>query len=111
LEQAALQVIEVMPVRKQWAQWILLLIFVLIAGFKLRPILLLSLQTGAGFALDVLYFLAYLFAVVMLPLMFFVLLKFGYSVFARPYVRAWHINRIRNKRQLKEALQRGRHEE
>src|ERR1700756_19571 len=100
-----------MPVRKQWAQWTVLLIFILIASLKLKPILLLSLQTGAGFALDVLYFLAYLFAVVMLPLMFFVLVKFGYSLFARPYVRVWHINRIRSKRQWKEVMRRGQRKE
>ncbi|HZU34174.1 MAG TPA: hypothetical protein VFB79_23900 [Candidatus Angelobacter sp.] len=101
-----------MPVRaKQWMQWALLLIFILIASLKLKPLLLLSLQTGAGLALSAIYFLAYLFAVIMLPLMFFVLLKFGYSVFARPYVRAWHINRIRGNRQWKELIQRSRKKE
>ena len=64
-----------------------------------------------GVALAVVYVLAYLFAVVMLPLMFFALMKFAYSVFLRPYVRAWHINRIRNARHLKEVIRRGRREE
>ena len=88
-----------------------MLSLILIAGFWLKPFLLSSLQTGAGFALDVVYFLAYLFAVVMLPLMFFALMSFGYRVFARPYVRVWHINRIRNQRHLKEVLRRGQKEE
>jgi hypothetical protein len=93
--------------KNRWTQWGILLVLVLVAGFLFRPFLISSLQTGASFALNVVYFLAYLFAIFMLPLMFFALMKFGYSVFARPFVRAWHINRIRNKRQLKEVLRRG----
>lgn len=61
-----------------------------------------------GLALRAVYFLAYVFAVVMLPLMLFALLRFAYSLFARPYLRAWHINRIRNARYLKEVVDRGR---
>lgn len=86
----------------------MLLILVVVAGFFFKSILISALQTGAGFALSVVYFLAYLFAIFMLPLMLFALLKFGYSVFARPYVRAWHINRIRSNKRLKEVMQRGR---
>ena|ERR1700742_3062783 len=97
--------------KKRWKQWTVLLILIVAAGFFFRPILISSLQTGASLALNTVYFLAYLFAIFMLPLMLFALLKFGYSVFARPFVRAWHINRIRNKRQLKEVLQRSRQEE
>jgi hypothetical protein len=46
----------------------------------------------------------------MLPLMLFALLKFAYSLFLRPYLRVWHINRIRNARYLKEVMRR-RHRE
>jgi hypothetical protein len=55
----------------------------------------------------VVYVLAYLFAVVMLPLMFYALMRFAYSVFLRPYLRAWHINRIRNNRYMKDVIRRG----
>jgi hypothetical protein len=65
-----------------------------------------ALRAGAGFAAGILYVLAYLFAVVMLPLMFFALMRFAYSLFLRPYLRVWHINRIRNARYMKEVLQR-----
>jgi hypothetical protein len=109
LEQTTQPPIELVPAhKKRWTPRLILLFLILIAGFWLKPFLLSSLQTGAGFALDLVYFLAYLFAVVMLPLMFFALMSFGYRVFARPYVRVWHINRIRNQRHLKEVIRRNR---
>lgn len=111
MEQTTPPLIEPVPARKKrWTPRIILLFLILIAGFWLRPFLLSALQTGAGFALDVVYFLAYLFAVVMLPLMFFALMGFAYRVFARPYVRVWHINRIRHGRHLKEVIRRSRKE-
>jgi hypothetical protein len=104
--------IERMLARKRWwAQRAILIVLIVVAMFVLRPYLLAPLRAGAGLVLGTIYLLAYLFAVVMLPLMFFVLMKFAYSVFARPFVRAWHINRIRNKRYMKEVIRRGRMEE
>jgi hypothetical protein len=44
----------------------------------------------------------------MLPLMFYALLRFAYSVFLRPYLRVWHINRIRNTRYMKDVIRRGK---
>jgi len=88
-----------------------ILVLVLLAVFALSPILRSALGAGVGVALAAVYVLAYLFAVVMLPLMFFALMRFAYSLFLRPYVRAWHINRIRNARYLKEVVRRGRGQE
>ena len=103
--------IEVVPPRKKrLAPRIIVLVLVLLAGFALSPMLLSALRAGAGIATGALYVLAYLFAVVMLPLMLFALLKFAYSLFLRPYLRAWHINRIRNARHLKEVIRRGHRE-
>jgi hypothetical protein len=45
----------------------------------------------------------------MLPLMFFALMRFAYSIFLRPYMRAWHINRIRNARYMKDVIRRSQH--
>ncbi|HEY2497413.1 MAG TPA: hypothetical protein VGK24_10115 [Candidatus Angelobacter sp.] len=61
--------------------------------------------------LAVLHFLAYVFSIVALPLIAFVLIKFAYSVFGRPYLRVWRIKRKRNTRQLKAAIRRGRKDE
>ena len=97
--------------KRWWAQRAILLVLIVVAMFVLRPYLAAALGAGAGLVLGPIYLLAYLFAVVMLPLIFFVLMKFAYSVFARPFVRAWHINRIRNKRYMKEVIRRGRMEE
>jgi hypothetical protein len=84
----------------------MILVLVLIAMFALIPMLRSALRSGVGIAAGVVYVLAYLFAVVMLPLMFFALMRFAYSVFLRPYLRAWHINRIRNARYLKDVIRR-----
>jgi hypothetical protein len=101
--------IELVPPRKKrLAPRAVILVLILIAMFALIPILRSALRSGAGIAAGTVYVLAYLFAVVMLPLMFFALARFAYSVFLRPYLRAWHINRIRNARYLKDVIRRGR---
>lgn len=52
------------------------------------------------------YLLAYLFAIIALPLMLFALLKFVYSVFIRPYLRLWRLRRFQNNKYLREAVRR-----
>jgi hypothetical protein len=104
--------IELVPPRKKRLKpRAVILVLVLVAAFVLSPFLRSALGAGVGIALAAVYVLAYLFAVVMLPLMLFALMKFAYSVFLRPYLRAWHINRIRNARHLKEVIRRGQREE
>jgi hypothetical protein len=83
-----------------------ILVLIVLAAFAFIPMLHSALRAGAGIAAGTIYVLAYLFAVVMLPLMFFALMRFAYSLFLRPYLRAWHINRIRNARYLKEVIRR-----
>jgi hypothetical protein len=95
------------PRKKRLAPRIIILVLVLLAVFAFIPMLRSALRAGAGIAAGTVYVLAYIFAVVMLPLMFFALMRFAYSVFLRPYLRAWHINRIRNQRYLKAVIRRG----
>ena len=78
-----------------------------LAAFAFIPMLRSALRAGAGVAATAVYVLAYLFAVVMLPLMFYALMRFAYSVFLRPYLRVWRINRIRNDRYMKDVIRRG----
>ena len=89
----------------------MILILILLAAFTFIPMLRSALRSGVGIFAGIVYVLAYLFAVVMLPLMFFALMRFAYSVFLRPYIRVWRINRIRNARYMKEVVRRGRREE
>jgi hypothetical protein len=100
-----------MSYRRKLAQRVTMLVLIMLAVFAFSPVLASVLGAGVGLALAVVYILAYLFAIVALPLMFFALMRFAYSVFARPYLRAWHINRIRNARYLKEVIHRGHTEE
>ena len=86
----------------------MILPLVLLAAFAFIPLLRSALRTGIGIAAGAVYIFAYLFAVVMLPLMFFALMRFAYSVFLRPYIRVWRINRIRNARYMKDVIRRGR---
>ncbi len=62
---------------------------------------------GISLPLAPVYLLAYIFAIVVLPLMLFALLKFAYSVFARPYLRLWRLRRFRDGKYLREAIKRG----
>jgi hypothetical protein len=99
--------IELVPPRKKrLAPRAVILVLVLLAMVAFIPMLRSALRAGAGIAAGTVYVLAYLFAVVMLPLMFFALMRFAYSLFLRPYLRAWHINRIRNARYLKDVIRR-----
>lgn len=66
------------------------------------------LDSDVSLALIPVYLLAYLFAIIALPLMVFALLKFVYSVFVRPYLRLWRLRRSRNAKFLREAIKRGR---
>ena len=96
------------PRKKRLKPWAVILPLVLLAAFALVPMLRSALRTGIGIAEGAVYILAYLFAVVMLPLMFFALMRFAYLVFLRPYIRVWRINRIRNARYMKDVVRRGR---
>jgi hypothetical protein len=97
------------PPKKRLSPKAVIVVLILLAAFAFIPMLRSALRSGVGIAADVVYVLAYLFAVVMLPLMFFALARFAYSVFLRPYLRAWHINRIRNARYMKDVIRRSRH--
>ena len=101
--------LELVPSRKKRLKpQAVILVLILMAAFALVPMLRSALRTGAGVALAAVYILAYLFAVVMLPLMFYALIRFAYSVFLRPYIRVWRINRIRNARYMKDVIRRGK---
>lgn len=64
---------------------------------------------GAGFSvvLILLYLVAYIFLIVAVPLVFFTLFRFLYSLWLKRWYRAWHINRIRNARYMREVIDRG----
>ena len=96
------------PRRKRLKPWAVILVLILLAAFALVPMLRSALRTGIGMAEGAIYILAYLFAVVMLPLMFYALMRFAYAVFLRPYIRVWRINRIRNSRYMKDVIRRGK---
>ncbi|MGB8130483.1 MAG: hypothetical protein WCG81_11885 [Candidatus Angelobacter sp.] len=98
------------PPKKRLSRWAVILPLILLAAFAFIPMLRSALAAGVGIAAGIVYVLAYLFAVVMLPLMFYALMRFAYSVFLRPYLRVWHINRIRNARYMKDVIQRSRRE-
>jgi membrane protein implicated in regulation of membrane protease activity len=97
------------PPKKRLSPKAVIVALILLAAFAFVPMLRSALRSGVGIAAGAVYVLAYLFAVVMLPLMFFALARFAYSVFLRPYLRAWHINRIRNARYMKDVIRRSRH--
>jgi hypothetical protein len=99
------------PRKKRLKPWAVILVLILLAAFALVPMLRSALRAGIGIAESAVYILAYLFAVVMLPLMLYALMRFAYSVFLRPYIRVWRINRIRNARYMKDVIRRGQREE
>ena len=93
---------------RTWGQYAVFLVLLGIAVLLFAPRIASLLRSGAGLLLSAVYLLAYVFVIVALPLMLFSLLKFGYSVFARPYLRLWRLRRFRNNRYLREAVKRDR---
>jgi hypothetical protein len=99
------------PATKSWLQRLVMVTAVLAVLYLLRTWASAAFETGAGLLVAVLYLAAYIFLAIALPLTFFTLTKFVYSVWGKAYFRAWHIRRIRNARQLREAVERGRSEQ
>lgn len=79
-----------------------------LAGWWYFPSLEAALQTGAGLTVALLSLFAFLLIVFVLPAVAVWFSSFAYSRLLRPYVRAWHIARIRNARYLKEAVARSK---
>lgn len=96
------------PGSKSWQKWLAALALAAAAIYFFHPLAVEALRAGAGLVTSAVYLVAYLFAILAVPLAFLWLFTFVYSLFLRPYLRAWHINRIRNARHLREALQRGK---
>jgi hypothetical protein len=94
-----------------WRQRLAILAMAAYLAYLLFPSVAGVIGAGVGFALPLLYLLAFVLIIVVVPLAAFWLFGFAYSVMAKPYVRAWRINRIRNARYLKEAMERGDREE
>jgi|ERR1051326_2125254 hypothetical protein len=94
--------------RQTWVLRILVALAALLAAYLLYPYLTAALQAGMGAVMGLVLVLAYVLAAIALPLIFFALLKFAYSVFARPYLRLRRIHRLRERRYLREAARRGR---
>jgi hypothetical protein len=92
--------------KKLWSQRAAFFVLAALAGYLFFPSLAAAVRTGAGFAFALFYMLAFLLIVILLPGVAVWLTSFVYSRLLRPYVRAWHINRIRNARLLHETMAR-----
>jgi hypothetical protein len=80
----------------------LLVVVLLVLGKALRAGL--SLAAVLGYLLAALA--AYALFLVCIPLFFWIIGEAGYRTLLKPYLRAWHIRRIRNKRLFDEAAAR-----
>lgn len=74
------------------------------------PLLAQVLAIVLGLSFAAILIVGYAIFLIGMPLFFWIMGEAGYRVFLKPYVRAWHINRIRNARALKEVIQRSREE-
>ncbi|HKD81601.1 MAG TPA: hypothetical protein VKH81_18050 [Candidatus Angelobacter sp.] len=64
-----------------------------------------SWDRGVGYVMGA---LPYLLFIIALPLILYVLLRFAYRMFARPYLRFLRMRRYLNNKELHEAARRGR---
>jgi hypothetical protein len=94
--------------KKFWIRAALFLALAVLAGWWFFPSLEAVWRAGAGLMSALLSLFAFLLIVFVLPAVAIWLSGFAYSRLLRPYVRAWRINRIRNARYLREAVERGK---
>jgi hypothetical protein len=88
---------------KTWLKRLAILAILAAAIYLFDPVLSAALGAGVGLATAAVYLAAYIFSIVVLPLVVFALARFVYSVWGKTYFRAWHINHIRHTRLLREA--------
>jgi membrane protein implicated in regulation of membrane protease activity len=86
---------------KRFKQSVLSLLALAITLAVWRPSLKLD---AAAFAVSL---FLYLVPIVALPLILYVLLRFAYRMFVRPYVRFMRMRRYLNNKELREAARRG----
>jgi len=69
----------------------------------LLPVLTQVVGLGLAFALALILLLGYAIFLIGIPFFIWIMVESMYRVLLKPYVRAWHINHIRNSRLLREA--------
>jgi len=92
--------------KKLWRQRLAFAAITALLVYVAVPYFAEAIRAGVSFSLIVLYVLAFVLMIIFIPWTTLWLFSFAYSVVAKPYVRAWRINRIRNARELKEASER-----
>jgi hypothetical protein len=91
-----------------WLKRIGFWLVVLALFLLLSPVIARIAGVGLGIASLAIIILGYLILFVGMPFFAWIIGEAGYKVFLKPYVRAWRINRIRNARYLREAMERGK---
>lgn len=92
--------------KKPWLQRLAVVAIAACLIYASFPYVAGMIGAGVDVSVALLYLLAFVLMIVVVPLTTVWLFSFVYSVVAKPYVRAWRINRIRNARDLKEASER-----
>jgi hypothetical protein len=91
---------------KTWSQRFAFAAIAALLIYATLPYFAETVRAGVSVSLIFLYIAAFLLMLLVIPWTTLWLFSFAYSVVAKPYVRAWRINRIRNARELKEASER-----
>jgi Mg2+/citrate symporter len=92
---------------KSWLLRLVIVAAAIAAALFFLPWASPTLKAGADFLTNALGLAAWIFSALVLPLIPIALIAFVYFVWGKAYFRAWHIRRIRNTRQLREAVERG----
>jgi hypothetical protein len=96
------------PGTQAWLNGVWPVLVLVFLAALLFPVVAKIAGVGLGFFLLALVVVGYLIFVVGMPFFAWIMGEAGYKIFLKPYVRAWRINRIRNARYLREALERSK---
>lgn len=93
---------------KLWLVWVGAIAAVAVTAYLFLRVASSAFGAGVSMLLALVYLAAYIFLVAAVPLALFALFRFVYSLWLKPFYRAWHIHRIRNARYMREVIDRGK---
>jgi hypothetical protein len=91
---------------KSWLKRLAIASVAVLLLWFLLPLVAGLIGLALGLSLSVIALFGYLVLFVGLPFVVWILAESIYRVFLKAYIRAWHINRIRDARYMKEATER-----
>ena len=91
---------------RTWPKRIAFVLLIAVVSWVSLPLIGSIIGVGVGLSFLIIQLLGIAILFVGMPLFFLIIGEAGYKIFLKPYIRVWRINRIRNRRLMREAVDR-----